>query len=89
MTFAQMCVKEDCARSLSTLQVAFVIQIRWGLQGETLQQVMAAAARILGGDVSSDQPLMEAGLDSLGALSSACAPNCLTRKMACRVEPRT
>ncbi len=36
-------------------------------QGETLQQVMAAAARILGGDVSPDQPLMEAGLDSLGA----------------------
>ena len=35
------------------------------LQG-VLPEVLAAAARILGGPVADEQPLMEAGLDSLG-----------------------
>jgi hypothetical protein len=36
------------------------------LQG-VLSEVLAAASRILGAHVAEDQPLMEAGLDSLGA----------------------
>jgi hypothetical protein len=46
------------------------------LQG-VLPEVLAAAARILGATVADEQPLMEAGLDSLGMSSVTwrCAPS--------------
>lgn len=41
-------------------------------QGETLRQVLDAATRIIGSEVAAGQPLMEAGLDSLGVLLHGC-----------------
>ncbi len=54
---------------------------------DALPEVLAAAARILGAEVAPGQPLMEAGLDSLGVTSAsglcpACAPGVIWRPAA-------
>lgn len=59
---------------------------------DALSEVLAAAARILGAEVAPGQPLMEAGLDSLGVTSAsglcpACAPEVIFVEVAtCRCE---
>ena len=56
-----------CPSNPATL-ICYVV-FHGGTQADLLPEVLAAAGRVLGAEVAPEQPLMEAGLDSLGVLS--------------------